>query len=179
MSGVAAGNSLPLGQGYFRTVTHDYYRRGTVTTFAALDYLSGKVISQVAPRAIGCQVAQILEETRLRNHRRFSIHLIVDNYSTHKHKRCAVGADAIRAFICTSHPQRFLDEHGRAVLPRSKPISHIAWQPMVLGSLTPSTFTSHNITQTKRYVWHADGQEYSTKYTEPGKRPLIQIIKAI
>jgi hypothetical protein len=41
---------LPLGQGHFRTVTHDYYRHGTVTLFAALDYLSGKVISQVAPR---------------------------------------------------------------------------------------------------------------------------------
>src|SRR5271170_2067608 len=41
---------LPLGQSYFRTVTHDYYRHGTVTLFAALDYLSGKVISQVAPR---------------------------------------------------------------------------------------------------------------------------------
>jgi hypothetical protein len=41
---------LPLGQGHFRTVTHDYYRHGTVTLFAALDYLSGKVISQVTPR---------------------------------------------------------------------------------------------------------------------------------
>ena len=41
---------LPLGQGYFRTVTYDYYRHGTVTLFAALDYLSGKVISQVAPK---------------------------------------------------------------------------------------------------------------------------------
>jgi hypothetical protein len=41
---------LPLAQGHIRTVTHDYYRHGTVTLFAALDYLSGKVISQVAPR---------------------------------------------------------------------------------------------------------------------------------
>jgi hypothetical protein len=44
---------LPLAQGHIRTVTHDYYRHGTVTLFAALDYLSGKVISQVAPRHCG------------------------------------------------------------------------------------------------------------------------------
>ena len=41
---------LPLGQGHIRTRTHDYYRHGTVTLFAALDYLSGKVFAHTAPR---------------------------------------------------------------------------------------------------------------------------------
>ena len=41
---------LPLGQGHIRTQTHDYYRHGTVTLFAALDYLSGKVFAHTAPR---------------------------------------------------------------------------------------------------------------------------------
>ena len=61
---------LPLGQGHFRTVTHDYYRHGTVTLFAALDYLSGKVISQVAPRHRHNEWLKFFEETRLRNNRR-------------------------------------------------------------------------------------------------------------
>ena len=39
---------LPLGQGHIRTQTHDYYRNGTVTLFAALDYLQGKVIAYTA-----------------------------------------------------------------------------------------------------------------------------------
>ena len=37
---------LPLGQGYVATRTHDYYRHGTLTLFAALDYLEGKVLAQ-------------------------------------------------------------------------------------------------------------------------------------
>jgi hypothetical protein len=41
---------LPLGQGHIRTQTHDSYRHGTVTLFAALDYLSGKVFAHTAPR---------------------------------------------------------------------------------------------------------------------------------
>ena len=39
---------LPLGQGHIRTQTHDYFRKGTVTLFAALDYLQGKVIAYTA-----------------------------------------------------------------------------------------------------------------------------------
>jgi len=39
---------LPLGKGHIRTQTHDYYRNGTVTLFAALDYLEGKVIAHTA-----------------------------------------------------------------------------------------------------------------------------------
>lgn len=41
---------LPLGQGHIATRTHDYYRHGTVTLFAALNYLNGKIVAQRAPR---------------------------------------------------------------------------------------------------------------------------------
>ena len=41
---------LPLGKGHIRTQTHDYYRNGTVTLFAALDYLEGKVIAHTAQK---------------------------------------------------------------------------------------------------------------------------------
>ena len=78
---------LPLGQGYFRTVTHDYYRHGTVTLFAALDYLSGKVISQVAPRHRHSEWLKFLKKLDAKITEDLSIHLIVDNYSTHKHQK--------------------------------------------------------------------------------------------
>jgi hypothetical protein len=42
---------LPLGRGHLRTVTHDYYRHGTVTLFAALDYLGGKAQLKVSLRS--------------------------------------------------------------------------------------------------------------------------------
>src|SRR4029453_14935179 len=41
---------LPLGQGHIRTRTHDYYRHGTVTLFAALNYLDGKILSRTEAR---------------------------------------------------------------------------------------------------------------------------------
>src|SRR5213596_2476014 len=41
---------LPLKAGHLPTQTHDYYRHGTVTLFAALDYLQGKIIAERAPR---------------------------------------------------------------------------------------------------------------------------------
>ena len=40
---------LPLGIGHIRTKTHDYVRHGTLTLFAALDYLEGKLITRLAP----------------------------------------------------------------------------------------------------------------------------------
>jgi hypothetical protein len=41
---------LPLGVGHIRTRTHDYIRHGTLTSFAALNYLEGKLISRIAKR---------------------------------------------------------------------------------------------------------------------------------
>src|SRR6266513_1753872 len=41
---------LPLGQGHIATRTHDYYRHGTVTLFAALNYLNGKILAERSPR---------------------------------------------------------------------------------------------------------------------------------
>ena len=46
----APSPASPSGQGHIRTQTHDYYRLGTVTLFAALHYLSGKVSAHTAPR---------------------------------------------------------------------------------------------------------------------------------
>jgi hypothetical protein len=73
---------LPLAQGHIRTVTHDYYRHGTVTLFAALDHLSGKIISQVAPRHRHSEWLKFLNKLDSEIAGDLSIHLIVDNYST-------------------------------------------------------------------------------------------------
>jgi transposase len=83
---------LPLGIGHIRTKTHDYVRHGTLTLFAALNYLEGKLITRLAPRprpAPGQACHQewlaflktIDEETPAE----LDIHIIADNYATHKH----------------------------------------------------------------------------------------------
>lgn len=78
---------LPLGQGHICTRTHDYYRHGTLTLFAALDYLEGKVIAQSAPRHRHQEWLAFLNQVEAQVPAGQEIHLIIDNYATHKHPR--------------------------------------------------------------------------------------------
>ena len=50
---------LPLGMGHIATETHDYYRHGTITLFAALNYLDGKLISRLEAKHTHCRMAAL------------------------------------------------------------------------------------------------------------------------
>lgn len=76
---------LPLGVGHIRTQTHDYTRHGTITLFAALNYLDGKIISQTAARHTHRQWLDFLKQIDRETPATLDLHLIVDNYATHKH----------------------------------------------------------------------------------------------
>ena len=76
---------LPLGIGHIRTRTHDYTRHGTVTLFAALDYLEGKVLSATAPAHTHVEWLAFLQQIDRETPPELALHLIVDNYATHKH----------------------------------------------------------------------------------------------
>ena len=78
---------LPLGIGHIRTKTHDYTRHGTVTLFAALSYLDGKIFSQTAPRHTHRQWLAFLKHLDKQAPEALTLHLIVDNYATHKHPK--------------------------------------------------------------------------------------------
>lgn len=78
---------LPLGIGHIRTRTHDYIRHGTITLFAALNYLDGKVISRTAERHTHRQWLDFLRLLDREILPPLALHLIVDNYSTHKHPK--------------------------------------------------------------------------------------------
>lgn len=78
---------LPLGQGHIATRTHDYYRHGTVTLFAALNYLNGKVLAERAPRHRHQEWLKFLRRIETEVPEGLEVHLILDNYATHKHPR--------------------------------------------------------------------------------------------
>ena len=79
---------LPLSQGHIRTQTHDYYRHGTVTLFAALDYLSGKVFAHTAERHRHQEWLAFLRRIEAEVSPPSSIFIIIcDNYATHKHPK--------------------------------------------------------------------------------------------
>jgi len=78
---------LPLGLGYAAGVTHDYKRHGTTTLFAALDVLNGTVLIDCKPRHRHQEFLSFLRRIEANVPTRLDVHLIVDNYSTHKHPR--------------------------------------------------------------------------------------------
>lgn len=77
--------SLPLKRGRAATMTHDYKRHGTTTLFAALDVVTGKVIGQCLPRHRHEEFLTFLKTIDVEVPRGLQIHLILDNYATHKH----------------------------------------------------------------------------------------------
>src|SRR5205809_121089 len=78
---------LPLGLGYVEGVTHDYRRHGTTTLFAALDTANGKVLAKCRPRHRHQEYLSFLREIEKNVPKNLEVHIIVDNYATHKHLR--------------------------------------------------------------------------------------------
>ena len=78
---------LPMGLGYVEGVTHDYVRHGTTTLFAALDIASGEVLAQCKRRHRHQEFLQFLNHIDQNVPEDLDVHLIVDNYSTHKHAK--------------------------------------------------------------------------------------------
>lgn len=77
--------SLPMVRGRAATMTHDYKRHGTTTLFAALDVLTGKVIGSCLPRHRHEEFLKFLNTVDRQTPKDLQIHMILDNYATHKH----------------------------------------------------------------------------------------------
>src|SRR5437660_1785261 len=77
--------SLPIKPGRAGTMTHDYKRNGTTTLFAALNTLDGRVIGQCLPRHRHQEFLKFLRTLDREFPGDIELHLIVDNYRTHKH----------------------------------------------------------------------------------------------
>ena len=77
--------SLPMKPGRAGTMTHDYKRNGLATLFAALNVADGTVIARCKPRHRHQEFLAFLKVLDAKTPKRLDLHLIVDNYRTHKH----------------------------------------------------------------------------------------------
>ena len=156
---------LPLGVGHIRTRTHDYIRHGTVTLFAALNYLDGKLISRIAKRHRHQEWLAFLKTINREVPAGLTLHLIADNYATHKHAK-------VKAWLA-KHPR--LHMH---FTPTSS-----SWLNLVerffrdltdfitqksfasLGELSDAIlgFLAERNANARRYVWQAKGEEILRK----------------
>jgi len=78
---------LPMGLGYVEGITHDYKRHGTTTLFAALDVANGAVLAQCKRRHRHQEFLAFLRYIDQNVPAELDVHLICDNYSTHKHPK--------------------------------------------------------------------------------------------
>lgn len=76
---------LPLKKGRAQTMTHDYKRHGTTTLFTALNILDDKVIGQCRQRHTHTEWLKFLRQIDRETPKGKTLHLIADNYATHKH----------------------------------------------------------------------------------------------
>ena len=76
---------LPMKKGRAATMTHDYKRNGTTTLFAALNVLNGQVIGQCQQQHTHVEWLKFLKQIERETPKGMTLHLIADNYATHKH----------------------------------------------------------------------------------------------
>lgn len=79
--------NLPLGLGYVEGITHDYTRHGTTTLFAALDIKTGEILAQCKRRHRHQEFLAFLKEIDANVPADLAVHIVLDNYGTHKHHR--------------------------------------------------------------------------------------------
>jgi len=78
---------LPLKKGRCGTMTHDYKRNGTTTLFAALELVEGRLIGTCMQRHRHQEWIKFLKQIDAETPVGLDLHLIVDNYATHKHPK--------------------------------------------------------------------------------------------
>jgi len=106
---------LPMKKGRGETMTHDYKRHGTTTLFAALNTLDGTVLSQCRDRHTNEDWIAFLGQIDRHTPKEKQVHIIADNYATHKHPNVQRWLTRHKRF--QMHNQRLLAEHGGTVLP--------------------------------------------------------------
>lgn len=78
---------LPMKKGRAGTLTHDYKRNGTSTLFAALNVFTGEVIGECKQKHRHQEFLAFLNTVKKQTPEDMDLHIIVDNYSTHKHQK--------------------------------------------------------------------------------------------
>ena len=157
---------LPLGAGHIRTQTHDYYRHGTVTLFAALNYMDGKIISRTEARHTHVEWLRFLKQLDRETPKDLDLHLIVDNYATHKHAK-------VKQWLAR-HPRFYIHftPTGSSWLNLvERFFADITQEAIRDGSFTSvrqlidaiDEYLALRNEQPKRYQWRAKGEEILAK----------------
>ncbi len=154
---------LPLKKGRAQTMTHDYKRNGTTTLFAALNVLTGEVMGQNMQRHRHQEFIRFLNQIERDVPAGKVIHVILDNYCTHKHAKVKAWLQRHPRwtfhFIPTSSSWLNAVEGFFAKLTRRR-LKHGVFHSLVDLQAAINRFIKlHNQTEAKPFKWRADPDE--------------------
>ena len=164
----------PLEVSHIRT--HDYIRHGTITLFAALSYLDGKLLYRTEKRRTHVGWLRFLKQIERESPKDVDIHLIADNYATHKHAKVKAWLARRKRFhmhfVPTSSSWMNLIERFFADLTEDcvRPGSFTSVAQLVE---TITVYLAERNANPKPYRWKADGQEILAKI-QRARRALDQ-----
>jgi len=154
---------LPLKQGRGPTMTHDYKRNGTTTLFAALNVLDGSVIGQNMQRHRHQEFIRFLNQIERGVPAGKVIHVILDNYCTHKHAKVRAWLERHPRwtfhFIPTSSSWLNAVEGFFAKLTRRRLKYGVFHSVVDLQAAINRFIAEHNDTEAKPFIWRADPDE--------------------
>jgi transposase len=157
---------LPLKQGRGETMTHDYKRHGTSTLFAALNVSDGSIIGECKKRHRHQEFLAFLKKVERQTPEGQDLHIIVDNYATHKHQKIRNWLKRnIRVhlhFTPTSSSWLNLVERFFGDL-SAQALSKASFKSIRELVQRMETYIAEHNLEPKRYVWKADGQEILAK----------------
>jgi len=151
---------LPLKKGRGPTMTHDYKRYGTTTLFAALNVLTGEVIGRNMQRHRHQEFIKFLNQIEREVPTGKDIHVVLDNYCTHKHAKVQAWLERHPRwtfhFIPTSSSWLNAVEGFFAKLTRRR-LKYGVFHSLVSLQEAINTFIQeHNEAEAKPFVWRAD-----------------------
>ena len=149
---------LPLKKGRAGTMTHDDKRHGTTTLFAALDVATGTVLGTCMKRHRHQAFLRFLREINQATPRHLDLHLIVDNYATHKHPK-------VKAWL-SKHPRfhlHFTPTSASWLNQVERFFAHITQERIRRGAFTSVVdlesaimdYLEHHNADPKPFVWTA------------------------
>ena len=171
---------LPIKKGRCGTMTHDYKRNGTTTLFAAMSTLDGKVIGSCMPRHRHQEWLKFLKQIDRETPKDKQIHLVADNYSTHKHpvvlrwlarrKRIHVHFTPTSASWLNMVERFFRDLTEKQI---SRGVFHSVSQ---LEATILSAIEQHNV-DPKPFIWTAKASDILEK-VKRARRSLDKVVSA-
>jgi len=164
---------LPLKKGRAATMTHDYKRHGTTTLFAALNVLDGQIIAQCQQRHRHIEWLKFLRQIDRETPKGKALHLIADNYATHKHPK-------VQAWLA-KHPRfsmHFTPTSASWMNMVERFFRDITTEQIRRGVFTSVTelitaidsYIAHHNTQPKPFIWTKSARDILQKVIRANSR---------